>query len=106
MKETLMQEFNYHAGLLAAYQPSPSNHNSTRGLLKMVILRSQGTLDVEKFCGVRYDWLSSNRQREKAIRGWKRIAECDVIEVLPIPGDHFEAFTPENASQAKRTCTI
>ena len=55
------------------------------------MLRSQDTLDTEALCGVKYDWLSSQRTRDEAIKGWEVILGTEA-DVLDIPGNHFEAF--------------
>ncbi len=61
------------------------------------MLRSQQTFDTETECGVRYDWLMSQEARDDAVKGWEELLGGR-IEVFPIPGNHFEAFIPENVS--------
>ncbi|KAL8924216.1 MAG: hypothetical protein Q9208_004180 [Pyrenodesmia sp. 3 TL-2023] len=110
--ETLLHEFRYHADILVAYhRPSPpTNKSAQRPILKTVILHSEAILDVQKLCGVHYDWPSSQAHRKPAVEKWKTIEQCDVVEVLPIPGNHFEAFMPGNipaiSKQLRRACQI
>ncbi|MCJ1393393.1 hypothetical protein MMC18_006267 [Xylographa bjoerkii] len=87
----LSEEFQINASLLGRYKPSKAN-----GLkLKTVMLRSQDVFDTESVCGVRYDWLSNQDARAAAIVAWEGLVGGHV-EVLPIPGNHFEAFSRDN----------
>ncbi|KAI4086904.1 MAG: hypothetical protein LQ344_007169 [Seirophora lacunosa] len=112
IQETLVHEFEHHTALLAAYDKSanPTRKSAQLPPFKTVILHSEATMDVQKLCGVRYDWLSSQEHRKQAIEDWKAMEQCDVIEVLSIPGNHFEAFMPENipaiSKQLRRACQI
>ena len=58
------------------------------------MLRCRDTFNTETLCGIKYDWLSSQKARTEAIHGWERIVGS-VLDVLEIPGDHFEAFNEE-----------
>lgn len=86
----LLTEFKTNAALLGAYFPSVLNR-----YIKSVMLRSRETLDTEALCGVRYDWLSSQRVRTEAIKGWETVVGGSV-NVLEIPGNHFEAFDEQH----------
>lgn len=86
----LEEEFISNASLLATYKPE-SFHRATGRGLKTVMLRSQDVLDTEALYGVRYDWLSRQDTRAAAIVAWEEIVGGHV-EVLPIPGNHFEPF--------------
>ena len=92
----LANEFERNASLLGAYQASPLSEKLG---IKTVMLRSEDTLDTEALCGVKYDWLSSQQARDEAIAQWEGLLGQDV-QVLPIPGNHFEAFAPKNVSWA------
>lgn len=89
----LLTEFKTNAALLSAYVP-PVKHS----FFKTVVLRSRETFDTHALCGTRYDWLSSQKTRDVAIRGWEDIVggKADVLE---IPGNHFEVFDVENVGQ-------
>ena len=87
----LQAEFKHNAALLSKYSP-PS-----RSSIKTIMLRSRDTIDTEGLCGVKYDWLSSQEARDSAIRGWEEIAGGGV-QVLEIPGNHFEAFAEKHVS--------
>lgn len=64
---------------------------------KVIMLRSRETLNGEKLCGVRYPWISDQRARSEAVvAGEKLVGQS--IQVLDIPGNHFEAFAPQNVS--------
>lgn len=89
-------EFLSNASLLGTYKPEFfSKANGKR--LKTVMLRSQDVFDTENLCGVRYDWLSRQDTRAAAIVAWEELVGGHV-KVLPIPGNHFEAFSKENVS--------
>lgn len=69
---------------------------------KVVMLQSQDTYDCEALCGVQYPWLSDQGARTDAIAAWGKLVGQDV-QVLDIPGNHFEAFTAQNVSHAFRS---
>lgn len=64
------------------------------------MLRSRDILDTEALCGVKYDWLSSQRARDEAVKGWEGILGGKV-DVLEIPGNHFEAFDEKYVSPTR-----
>jgi thioesterase domain-containing protein len=90
----LAKEFEVNASLLSSYKPHPV---SDKYRVKTVMLRSEETFDTQSICGTQYEWLSSQRTRDRAIAGWENLIG-DVIHVLPIPGHHFEAFASHNVS--------
>ena len=92
----LREEFQFNASLLGSYKPVPLSQMSKRKL-KTVMLRSQDVLDTERLCGVRYDWLSNQDARSAATVAWEGLVGSHV-EILPIPGNHFEAFSQKNVS--------
>lgn len=92
----LREEFQFNASLLGSYK-AVSFSKTNRLRLKTVMLRSQDIFDTERLCGVRYDWLSSQDARAAAIVAWEGLVGGHV-EVLPIPGNHFEAFSQKNVS--------
>nr|ALQ32935.1 putative polyketide synthase [Fusarium sacchari] len=89
----LQEEFLSNASLLGTYKPV-SFHQVTGVALKTVVLRSQETLDTEALCGVRYDWLSRQDTRDAAVETWEALVGGP-IEVLPIPGNHFQPFSDD-----------
>jgi thioesterase domain-containing protein len=90
----IWKEFDRNAALLGSYDPSPFSKSRGSGL-KTVYLRSQEVLDAVELCGVTYDWLSNQDVRSDAIKAWEGLVG-DHVQVLSIPGNHFEAFTPKN----------
>ena len=84
-------EFQQNASLLAAYEPMDFD-GSKHAKIRTVYLRSQETFDTETVCGVRYDWLNSQKCKDAAIHGWEALVG-DHIEVFPITGNHFQPFT-------------
>lgn len=90
----LREEFQFNASLLGSYKALPfSKTNGPR--LNTVMLKSEDVLDTESACGVRYDWLSDQDERSAAITAWEELTGGHV-EVLSIPGNHFEAFSSKN----------
>ncbi|OIW26903.1 ketoacyl-synt-domain-containing protein [Coniochaeta ligniaria NRRL 30616] len=102
----LEQEFDSNASLLGAYRPE-SFPKATGRRLKTVMLRSQDVADTEARWGVRYDWLSRQDARAAAVLAWEELVGGRV-EVLPVPGNHFEPFEKDNigetAAQLWRAC--
>ena len=87
----LLAEFKLSATLLGSYS-APST-----APIKTVMLRNSDVFDTEALCGVKYDWLSSQKTRDEAIEGWEEILGTKV-DVLEIPGNHFEAFDEQYVS--------
>lgn len=92
----IINEFKHNASLLAKFDPLDFD-NTKHAKIKTVYLQSQETFDTEASCGLRYDWLSNQQVRTTAIRGWE-VLVGDKIEVLPVPGNHFQPFDPEFVS--------
>jgi hypothetical protein len=90
------EEFLYNASILGAYEatPFPASRFSK---LRTVMLRSQDVMDTESLCGVSYEWLSNQDARSAAIVAWEGLVG-NHIEVLSIPGNHFEPFSRTNVS--------
>lgn len=86
----LEEEFISNASLLGTYKPE-SFPKATGRRLKTVMLQSQDVVDTEALWGVRYDWLSRQDTRAAAIDAWEELVGGH-LEVLPIPGNHFEPF--------------
>lgn len=86
----LEEEFLSNASLLETYKPK-SLSEATEKILKTVMLRSKDVVNTEALWGVRYDWLSRQDIRNAALATWEKLVG-DYIEVLPIPGNHFEPF--------------
>jgi thioesterase domain-containing protein len=95
-RSELRMEFHRNAGLLGNYKPLPFSKNEGYGL-KIVYLRSEEVLNTIKLCGESYEWLSNQDVRSDVIKTWERLVGSDV-QVLSIPGNHFEAFSPRNVS--------
>ena len=98
ISRNLQEEFLSNASLLGSYKPELYFQVAGRPL-KTVMLRSQSTLDTEALCGVRYNWLSEQETRDDAIVAWKYLVGCP-IEVLPIPGNHFQPFLEDKVRAA------
>ena len=81
----LQTEFKRNACLLGNYSPLMNSS------IKAVMLRSRDTLDTEKLCGVRYDWLSNQAARDNAVKRWEEILG-GAMDVLEISGNHFQVF--------------
>lgn len=99
----LEEEFQRNASLLERYGADPSAMTRMPGL-KTIMLRSQDVMNTESLVGLRYDWLSNQNNRDASIAAWENLV-CGHIKVLPIPGNHFEAFSPANVSP-QTTSTI
>jgi thioesterase domain-containing protein len=93
----LEAEFLSNASLLGIYKPKYLSKENGKAL-KTVMLRSRDVFDTESLCGVRYDWLNRQDTREDAIAAWEELVGGHV-EVLPIPGNHFEPFSKENVGK-------
>ena len=65
--------------------------------MKVVHLRSQDTIDTERLCNVKYDWLSLQEARDEALEGWTKLLGV-TAKVLSIKGNHFEPFSQEIVS--------
>ncbi len=70
----------------------------------VVYLRSRDVLDCKRMCGVEYPWLENQRAREEAVEKWRELVG-QVVEVLEIPGNHFEVFAKENVSPPFVSCS-
>lgn len=89
----LIDKFKQNASLLGRYKPPPDIVSE----FKIAYLRCQDTIDTERLCNVKYDWLSRQDTRDEAIVGWMEILHGQA-KVFPIPGNHFEPFAPQNVS--------
>lgn len=85
-------QFRTHADFLSRYRPRPFLFE--HGVC-CVMLQSQETMDTSRSCGVAYPWLESEEARSSSIKEWEEIAGHH-MDVLPIPGNHFEPFMPCN----------
>ena len=92
-QDHLAKNFRLHAAMLSNYRP----HLSVLPDTKIVALRSKETLDCEGVCGVNYPWLSDQAVRSSAIDAWGKLVG-QPLEVLEIPGNHFEPFLPRNVN--------
>lgn len=100
----VVSEFMQNATLLAKYQPVDFN-GGEHAKIKTVYLQSQDTFDTQASCGVSYEWLSSQRVRDAAVHSWEGLVG-DHIRVFPIPGNHFQAFAPENVRTSSWTLSF
>ncbi|KAL8881078.1 MAG: hypothetical protein Q9192_007879 [Flavoplaca navasiana] len=87
----LLTEFKANAALLGQYSPPPARCD-----IKTVILRSLETFDSSGLCGVKYEWLESQTARTEAVQGWQSMI-AGSIDVLDIPGHHFQAFDEQHS---------
>lgn len=86
----LEEEFISNASLLGTYKPE-SFPKATGRRMRTVMLQSQDVLDTKALWGVRYDWLSRRDARTAAVGAWEELIGGH-LQVLPIPGNHFEPF--------------
>lgn len=86
----LRTEFQANATLLGKY---PARQD--RCDIKTVVLRSRDSFDSSGLCGVQYEWLESQTARTEAIKGWEAMLG-QRVDVLDIPGHHFQAFDEQN----------
>lgn len=89
----LIDEFRKNANLLGKYKP-PTDAIPN---FKVAILRSQDTIDTERICDIKYDWLSNQEIRTSTIASWNKLLGTQA-KVWPIPGNHFEPFAPGHVS--------
>lgn len=92
-RQRVSAQFQANAALLGRYKITPTS----LGYPKVIMLRSRETLDCERLCGVRYPWISDQQARSKALVAWEGLVGQS-IQVLDIPGNHFEAFATQNVS--------
>ena len=90
----LASQFRTHAELLSQYRAEPTTSEDG---LRCVMLRSQDTMGTTTLCGVSYPWLEDQDARSQSIKDWERLVGHP-MEVLPIPGNHFEPFTSPHVS--------
>ncbi|PQE12579.1 polyketide synthase protein [Rutstroemia sp. NJR-2017a BBW] len=90
--DVLLEEFQRNAALLGDYTPTELTGRKAFGV-PTVMLQSKDTFDTVAQCGVEYPWLSSQSARGDAVASWEGLIG-DKLEVFPIPGNHFEAFSP------------
>lgn len=93
-RQRVSAQFEANAALLGKYKMPPGS----TVFPKVIMLRSRELLDCEKLCGVKYAWISNQQARSEAIVAWEKLVGQS-IEVLEIPGNHFEAFAPQNVSR-------
>lgn len=92
-RQNIITQFQTNAALLGNYKaPQKGIPNA-----KVVMLRSQDVFDCGTICGVRYPWLSDQKVRWDAIAAWEKLVGHN-IQVLDIPGNHFQAFATQNVS--------
>lgn len=92
-RQRVSARFQANAALLGKYKMPPRRS----AFPKIIMLRSRETLNCEKLCGVRYPWISNQQARSEAVIAWEKLVG-QKIQVLDIPGNHFEAFAPQNVS--------
>jgi hypothetical protein len=91
--DILLEEFQRNAALLGDYKPTELTGSKAFGV-PTVMLQSMDTFDTVTQCGVEYPWLSSQSARDDAVTSWE-VLIGDKLEVYSIPGNHFEAFSPD-----------
>ena len=94
--DALGTEFRKNADLLGKYKPPADGIPN----LKVAYLQSQNTVDTERLCDTKYDWLSKQEIRASTITEWNKLLRTRA-KVWSIPGNHFEPFAPENVSLSK-----
>lgn len=98
-RQRVSKQFQANAALLGKYKAP----KTSQAFPKVVMLRSRDTFDSEGLCGVHYPWLSDQQTRSKAITSWEKLIGQS-IKVFDIPGNHFEAFVPQNVSLMQIPC--
>lgn len=91
--QRISKQFQANSTMLGKYKPP----QSSQPFPKVVLLRSRDTFDSEGLCGVKYPWLSDQQTRSQAIAAWEKLIGQS-IQVLEIPGNHFEVFAQQNVS--------
>ena len=89
-------QFRTHAKFLSQYQAERIEANQA---LRYVMLLSQETMNTSQLCGVKYAWLEDKDAHVQSVRDWEGLVGHR-IEVLDIPGNHFEPFTAPYVSTA------
>lgn len=64
---------------------------------KMVLLRSREGFDASSLACARHAWLEDRGDQKKAVEGWEKVCGGKV-DVVDIPGNHFEVFEQRNVS--------
>jgi thioesterase domain-containing protein len=88
----LREPFSIHAAMLGRYTPTMLGDDPA-----VVLLRNREAFDSRALCGVDYPFLSERGQSRSEVTGWEELTGQS-IEVLDIPGNHFETFGKEHVS--------
>ncbi|KAL9599307.1 MAG: hypothetical protein Q9219_003934 [cf. Caloplaca sp. 3 TL-2023] len=96
-KGTLAAHFRTHKRLLAEYIPERFPSASTT---RSIMLQSTDTMNTSRLCGVPYAWLEDEEARQQAIKEWEGLLD-QRIDILEIPGNHFEPFLEKHVSAAQ-----
>lgn len=87
-------QFRTHAKFLSQYQ---AERIDATHALRYVMLLSQETMNTSQLCGVKYAWLEDKNAHLQSVGDWEGLVG-QRIEVLDIPGNHFEPFTASYVS--------
>ncbi|KAM3077744.1 polyketide beta-ketoacyl-synthase [Clarireedia jacksonii] len=98
--DVLHEEFQRNAALLGEYKPTELTGSKAFGV-PTVMLQSMDTFDTVAECGVDYSWLSSQSARNDAVASWEGLIG-EKFEVFSIPGNHFEAFSPNMVNETSQ----
>ena len=80
------------AALLADFEPRDPNNRRTP---KVVLLRSENAYENPSLRGPFNRWLQDRSDPKTAVKGWEKVTGGK-IDVVDIPGNHFEAFDNAN----------
>ncbi|KZV60680.1 ketoacyl-synt-domain-containing protein [Peniophora sp. CONT] len=92
------RQFTLNSRLLGAYGAGVSKGPF---LEQVVLLRSSDGLRLADDRVLVPRWLADRRDTRVCVQGWEELLGHK-ITVLPIPGNHFEAFSPQNVGQVSR----
>lgn len=92
--------------MLVEYDPHASAMSGEQ-MPKVVLLRSSEDFpcDPDKPMHETYQFLVNRKDPSHVVKQWEEFLQAK-IDVVPIPGNHFEAFKSENVSACRRVARI
>lgn len=92
----IRRQFELNTALLAKFKPPKVEHGQH---IDIVLLRCSEGYDAAGLDCAKHAWLEDRSDARRAVEGWERVVEGDV-EVVDLPGNHFEVFDKANVSLA------
>ena len=92
INKAVLRQFTLNTALLVKFEPAPMPTQP-----KMILLRSREGFDASGLACERHAWLEDREDRRSAVQGWETVVGAKV-EVIDIPGNHFEVFEDDNVS--------